>query len=755
MTWLLTRGRGPFLCVLLALTVWLGFNAAQVGVERNNESLNSREPGDVAHYEQFKATFGSDEDLLLAVVHPQLLEPEGWRFLDALTRRIAGIDGVRQVYSLANAQQVVSGEAGAELVPLVAGSLADPDVVARARAALERNPDFTGLFISADRHTAGLLIEIADRPGDEQYRAAIIAALRQIIAAESRDGVELHLTGIAVQKNDVSDYIQHDQRLLVPLAVAVLAAVLAGYFRSWLGVLLPLAVTGVSVVWTLGAYHLAGLDVNAITALLPPILMVLSLPVSVHVFHRWLDAPEPTGDRVARLRGVLRELAFPCFFCTLTTAVGFGSLLTSDMPAVQQFGAFAALGVSIAFAVGMTLVPVGLTFVAPPETPLVAPQHRAIRRVLAWAAELAVARPWGVLVGFGALTAVTVAGLPLLQNNTDLVRFLKSDAPLHIDTLFIDAHLTGANTLEFIVARRDGAPLTSLDAVRRMAAFEESVLRQPHVTGVSSILAVLRQLQRAEAGDERLVLPDNERDAAYAFDLLEAAPEQDLIRKMIAADFTRARFNVRIHAVGTAIAAPLADSILADGRRLFGDDYEMSATGTFYQVAETSNRLVDAQMSSFSLALTLVVLAIGVLFRSLKLTIIALIPNVMPIVWTGGMMGFLGIDLSTGTAMIASAVIGLVVDDTIHYLAHFNHVFHGDAAAAVRQTTTEVGAPLLVNNLVLVLGFWVGCFGSFKPTIYFSLLSGLTMITALICDLFVTPASLMIANRRRALPAGA
>jgi predicted RND superfamily exporter protein len=269
------------------------------------------------------------------------------------------------------------------------------------------------------------------------------------------------------------------------------------------------------------------------------------------------------------------------------------------------------------------------------------------------------------------------------------------------------------------------------------------------VTGVSSILAVLRQLQRAESGGTDLSLPQNERDTAYAFDLLEAAPEQDLIRKLIAPDFTRARFNVRVRAVGTAIAAPLADAILADGRRLFGDAYDISATGAFYQVARDSNRLVASQVSSFGLALALVVIAIGALFRSARLTFIALVPNLMPIAWTGGLMGALGIDLSTGTAMIASAVIGVIVDDTIHYMTDYTRVYRGDPAEAIRHTTTGIGPALLLNNLVLVLGFWVGCFGSFKPTIYFSLLSGITMITAMLCDLFVTPACLMLFDRRR------
>jgi len=753
MTWLLTRGRVPFLCALLALTACFGLQAAQIGVERNNESLNTRDASQTAIYDRFKATFGSDEDLLLAVTHTNLLGAEGLALLDALTARIAGIDGVRRVFSLSNAQQIVPGESGGELAPVVASPLDDPGLAGRVQAALDRNPDLTGLFVSADRRTAGLLIEIEDRQGDLDYRAAIIDALRGIIAEPRAEGVSLHLTGIAVQKNDVSAYIERDQRRLIPLAVAVLALVLAGFFRSALGVLLPLGVMGVTTVWTLGAYGLAGFQLNAITGLLPPVLMVLSLAVSVHLIQGWLDAPGAPGDRVARILGVMRRLLFPCFFCSLTTALGFSSLVTSSMPAVKQFGVFAALGVVLAFAVGMTLVPVGLSFLSPPASAPTSRQHRLIRRLLAASDRAAIQHPGRVLAVFSALSVASLAGLLLVHNNTDLVRFLKSDAPLHRDTLFIDANLTGANTLEFVVARSDGTPLTSLDAVRRMATFEQRVLGREHVTGVSSILPVLRQLQRAESGGEELALPANERDTAYAFDLLEAAPEPDRIRKLIAPDFTSARFNVRIRAVGTAIAAPLADAILADAGRVFGEDYTVSATGAFHHVAQDSNRLVTAQVRSFGLALGMVVVSIGVLFRSVRLTFIALIPNLMPIAWTGGLMGAFGIDLSIGTAMIASAVIGLIVDDTIHYMTHYTRVYRGDPAEAIRRTTAEKGPALLVNNLVLALGFWVGCFGSFKPTIYFSLLSGVTILSALLCDLLVTPACLNLFDRRRAVPA--
>ncbi len=734
------------------MTAALASLAAQVGTETSNASLESRNAEQVEARTRFRAHFGNDEDLLLAVGHPRLLEADGLRFLTGLHRRIAALDGVREIRDLTNAQQILSGDAGSELAALLPLPFDAPEFADRLREALDRNPESTALLLSADRRMAGVLIEIEDRPGETAYRTALIDEIRALMAESGREpGVSLHLTGIAVQKHDVSRFIERDRRWLMPLSVVVLSFVLALFFRSAHGVALPLAVTGVTVASTLGAYRLAGLEVNAITALLPPVLMVLSLAVSVHLVQGWLDAPEAGSDRVARILSVVRRLLFPCFFCTLTTALGFASLLTSEMPAVRQFGAFAAFGVLVSFGVGMTLVPVCLSFLAPPTASRTGPQHLVSMRFLEWSADVSTRRPWRVLAIFLAITALSLGGLPRVKNNTDLVRFLKRDAPLYRDTTLIDARLTGTSALEFVLARRDGTPLVTFDAVARMAAMERSIAAHPEVTHVVSVLAVLRQIERAESGGDALRLPGDERATSAAFDLLEAAPDPALLHKLVTPAFEVARFHVRIHFVGSTVAAPLAETILAEGRQIFGDAFRLDVTGAFYDVAQDSNRLVRSQVSGFSSALLLVFVAIGLLFRSPRLTLVALVPNVMPVAWTGGLMGFCSIDLSTGTAMIASSVIGLVVDDTIHYLARYRSEFRGDVRAAVLATTREVGAPLLVNNLVLVLGFWVGCFGSFKPTIYFSLLSGVTMITALVCDLFVTPACLMVLDRRRRL----
>jgi predicted RND superfamily exporter protein len=179
-------------------------------------------------------------------------------------------------------------------------------------------------------------------------------------------------------------------------------------------------------------------------------------------------------------------------------------------------------------------------------------------------------------------------------------------------------------------------------------------------------------------------------------------------------------------------------------KRELGNDYELRPTGDFYQVVVDSNRLVSNVVQSFCLSLSMVLMAIYVLFRSFKLLAMALIPNLVPLAWTGGLMGYLHIDLSTGTAMIAAVVIGLTVDSTIHYLARFQREYQGDSKEAVTITTTATGRALSISALVLFLGFSVGGLSSFLPTIYFSLLTGVTMLGALVCDLLILPASLIL-----------
>jgi hypothetical protein len=264
------------------------------------------------------------------------------------------------------------------------------------------------------------------------------------------------------------------------------------------------------------------------------------------------------------------------------------------------------------------------------------------------------------------------------------------------------------------------------------------------VRSVLGLTDVIEQIHRAEQDLPQAQLPAQRDDLLLCFDLLEAAEDPGLVRRVVTPDFTAAHVNVRVRATGSAPARTLIDRIARLAERVLGDGFDVVITGSYYNVVMESDRLVVSQMRSVFLAMATVLLALAVTFRSGKLLLAATTPNLMPVLWTAGLMGYVGIELSSGTVMIGSVVLGIAVDDTIHYLVRFRREYRRDLTTAIRATTRRAGPALVISSIVLALGFCVGALGSFWPTIHFSLLTGATIISALICDLLVLPACLIL-----------
>ncbi len=728
------RGRRFIPFIIGAITLPLAFYAFTCGVDESNAAMNAFSGDEERVFHQFQREFGNDEIILLSMTDPEMPAPDGVERLRELTSEIENFDGVARVVSLTNLKEVVAGRFGAEeqlLLPS-SGEL-DPagDVV---RNAIKRNPWLAGLLISDDFHTAGITVELDLRPGTSEYRTRLIENLRALKNRFQDEGVALRVTGIPLQKYDTGRLVRRDQKLFMPLTIVVLALVLGIATRRVSGVLLPLLVTGVAVIWTLGLYSASGHEINIITSLLPPVVMVLSVATGIHLYLGW----EETGSVPA----TLRELGLPVILTAVTTAVGLGSLMLNETPAVQSFGLFGAIGVMLSLFLNLTLLPCLLLSIAPLGRKREA-MSGWLHGWLAGIARLTVSRPGTVLVVAGLVTVVAVPGIWRIHNNTDLLRFLKPDAELFQDTMFIDTHLTGAGTLELLVERQDGHPLSEPDDFLAVGRFGSALREFKSVTNVLSLPELLAHVQQAENDLADPVLPETREELEYVLGLVE---ESSQLEHWLSKDHRLVRVHLRIHAGGTAGIAVLLKEIQSAASRELGARYQATPTGTSYLVVAGSNRLVKSQVKSFGVALIVILLMIGLAFRSVILLVAATVPNLIPIVWVSGAMGWLGIDLSTATVMVASVVLGIAVDDTIHYLSSYRRLQEPSGKAVV-VVTVKTGAKLFMTSVVLALGFWVGAFGSFRPTIFFSLLTGATILIALLCDLLVLPSCLVVLDR--------
>ena len=741
MFWLLTRGRWPLLGLLFLITLLMATGLAHLQVEEDTHSMISSKPAQLAAHDRLRELFSHDDIMLLSLTPPQLLTGNGLTILSELTDKVAALNGVNHVISLSNVKQLTRGRYGAEVRPLLPAGRSEAVLATDLLESLQDNDFYTGLLISADRRTAGLII-VPKSSNSPQQVPELIRKLRALMI-DYGDRAELHLTGVAVQQMDVAEFIRRDQKIVLPMVVVVLAVMLAVFFRRLNGVFIPLIATVFSLVWTMGLYGLCGYELNTISALLPPVIMILAVSNSVHLYNAWLQLDGSHHQRIELWAEKAGSLILPCSFTALTTSFGLLSLTVSSIPAVRQFGLFAAAGVIFSLLNSLIVVPIFLSFFPLPSRHTRS-RTGSLRSLLAVIADLSTKRPALILTLSLVSLLLALPALSRLQNNTNLVGFLREGAPLAVDTAFIDRHLGGVNVLDFMVRRSDGKALDHPADYQALEKFEQQAQEQPAVGNVLSILPVMRQLHRVESGKKSVGLPQYEDDLRYELDLLRLTDNRDQVGQFLTADRTTARISVLLHNVGSREALATVRQLESAGKMIFANKFQMATTGSYFQMILDSDRLVSDMLKSFALSLTLVILSILVLLRSFRLTLLAVIPNVLPIVWTLSLMGYFGIDLSTGTAMIGAVAFGLAVDDTIHYLVHLRRVHVDSVNAAVYMTTTRIGRALMITTLVLTLGFWVGCFGSFKPTIYFSLLVGGTLVGALLCDLLVLPATLVL-----------
>jgi predicted RND superfamily exporter protein len=727
--WLFTRGRKVVFGLIFATTAVFAAFAVRVDVESDNASLAATDGAAAAAHASFANAFGDDDDLFVAVTFEDGLTPASLDRIDELTEFIERLPGVRNVLSLSNAPVVARGRAGAEIATWFPPAERRRVEKFSVRRTLATEPVYAGLLVSYDGDSAGLIVDFDGEAAGTGVRAGAMDAIRRRASAAASIGMRIRVVGVAAEKYEVARLVRRDQAVLVPAAIVVLALVLFYFGRTAASALVPLAVTGISLCWTIGALVAAGFRLNAITSLLPPVVMVLSVATSVHLYYGWAQGGAGEGPE-QRARAALERLWKPCALTSLTTAFGLAALCSSDTPAVRQFGAFAAFGVIASFVVAISLVPLWLSV----STVRPAAKIRTVLETsLVGLSDFAAAFAVPVAVVGGVLLCGAAYGVTEVRSNTDLVRFLQPGSELRSDSEFVDERFAGTMSLELTVSSADGRPLIRPDDVSRLREFSERVSGRPEFRRVTTILDVLEPLGRAE--NDSQALPDDPMELAYLFDLFAESADAEAMRRFSVPDFSKLRVTLRGPSLGSARAAEVVARVEADAAEIFGKGYEVAPTGTYYRLAQESDRIVSDQVRSFGLAFLLVGVAIAAVFRSWRLVVASL-------------MGILGIDLSTGTAMVACVVIGIAVDDTIHYLSRYRRAYRGDAWEAVREANAGAGVAMTVTSVVLVLGFWVGAAGSFKPTVYFSLLSGSTMMIALLCDLIVLPACLVLAYGR-------
>jgi predicted RND superfamily exporter protein len=751
------RLRWPTLVASVLLAVLAVFFARTLTIDTSLESWFLEDHETVVTYKQFRKQFGEDEFIVLAIEAENVFTAPVLGLVKQVTGLAEEIHHVKRVTSLANVDVLRKLGRGVRSEPLMKELPDSPEQAIRLQEEAASYPLVFGSLISTDNRAAAVIVELERDCDTFREKAAVVRALEAALAEylsafPSQPDVVVRIAGSPVIGDVISRHIQEDMQVLTPASFAVVVLSTFVLFRRFSVPAISLSVVALAVGCVLGVMGALKIQLNMVGPVLITIVMVVGVADSIHIFSAYFQELEHVEDPTEALRRALCHVLIPCFVTSLTTVIGFLSLLTSNLAPIREFGALAALGTAAAFVISILLLPAVLQCF--PMRGRCA-RRRGSQSVMDWLLKVLghPTRRVGLIVLTISTIAVLLAALaiPRIEITASPMSYFRPGDPARNDAEAIDRALGGTASLEFIV-RAPGGGLKDRRVLKKLDAFEVWLEQSRSVGRVMSFGALLKEADRVRSGGEeqRGKLPRSNIALLIAKNLMQkSAPE--ILGSYARDDFSLGRISARVHATDAdrlVAMAPDIEQMVLD--KVNGPELQVEATGFVKLMEDMRSYLIQSQIWSIVLAFVTITCVLLVLFRSWKLALLSMIPNVGPIAMGLAFMAVFHIRLDPGTVMIATIALGLVVDDTCHFLVRLRQRtrLHERLEEAIAETMRQTGRPIILTSVILSLGFAVLIVGSFTPTVCFGVVCSLVLMLALIADLVVLPATLLVLRPR-------
>ncbi len=706
-------------------------------------------------YEEFHEEFGNDEVILMFVENEAgVFTFEVLQELESLSDELEAIKGVAQVHSILTVKDAWDTEEGLLFNSLIPEPVPDdPELIESAGRRTIQNPLFTDRLISRDGQKTMMWIEMDVMDDFDAYRDTVVANVRNT-ANEAMGPENFAMGGVGVIYSALNVLTEQDFGIFLGLAYLLMFVLMWWIFRSWRIVTAAIAVISVGTVICLGLYGLLGHQVNMVTVVIPILVIVLGIADAVHMPTTYihLRKSDPRGDPGERIKKTLRLVGIPSLLTTLTTMGSFLALTSSPMAVIRQLGIYSAIGIGAALVATILLMTVALHGLSDNYTP---PEHRYLESFLAAIRSLLEKKIPAVVGALLVVVAISAWGASQVQIDTYTLGYLPDSAPVVMDHHEMEEKWGAYSLLEFVLRPENGRKTDDPEVLAATERFVNRAVEHELITNGFSLADIYRRTAAVYMG-ELEEWPDTSEP------LNEAQVEQlTLLLSMQRLEWDRERpgwgenFMARVTTEERDLGRITLTSEMVSAKQLehiFGwidevSEETMAGVATIeaagYPPLYTTiiEYVMTSKVRSFFLALGIIFLMLLIGLRSFRLALISLPANVFPVLVMLGVMGWLGIDLDVGTATVAAVVIGISIDDSVHFLYHWKQaegrgLVWGDCVAYAFR---HAGMAALVTTVILVGGFPILMLASVKTVFYFGLLTTIAAAAALVADLFILP----------------
>ncbi|MBC8310880.1 MAG: MMPL family transporter [Candidatus Marinimicrobia bacterium] len=714
------------LAAILSLTMGFGYMAFlspyHLRIDFSLEQMFPNDDPEREVYEKFREEFTREDDIiLLTYAGIPILEKTSVEALGDLTEELEFIEGVEQVLSLSNLQD---------------GNYFDIEMEGReweARAVdVLNHPIYTNLIISKKGDVGSILINLSDDVKDQEARARVFNEIDNI---KSQYKWEWHEAGIPVLRTRYVELVDRERTIFFPISFAVVTLILFFVFRQKRGVLLPLAAISVGLIWISGLMAVLGITINVVSFLTFNLLMIIGCSNAIHLMIKYHEGLSLGLGRRGSLDRVITEIGGALFLTSFTTSVGFFSLMMTNIRITQEFGFIVGVGVILMFILTIIILPIILSFLPLPKEKNIkrlveGEEFKAAENLNEWSRS----HPRSILFITSIIFILSIVGLYKVNYNISILDDLKPGNQLYDSIHYVETHMGGTLPLEVVVDTKIENGIADPKFLSKIDLFKNFLLSQEGVGGAITVSDHIK-LVNEEIGSGFRELP------SQSIEVLSLVETYDEISGLVNDDLSKTRISARVKNINSETAEHIVRELKAESARLFGDDVDVIITGSTLLALHTSKHLVKNLTTSFMLAFIIIFISMVFLFKSVRLSILSVLPTIIPLMAAGGIMGFMGIKLRPSTAMTFSIALGIAVDDTIHFLARFRQEYmqSQDVPAAVTKTLLTTGKAIISTTIILSLGFVVMVFSEFVPNHEFGILATIVLLIALAGSMVLLP----------------
>ena len=751
------RNRAGILVVLGLITVFMGYMARDVEMSFKFGGLLPKTDSAYIDYQNFLSEFSEDGNVIvLGVQGEKFYTPEvfsAWHHLGNDLKRIEGVDSV---FSEANLFTLVRDDSLKRFVlapvgPVPPNSQAELDTLLKHVRDL---PFYNGLLYN-DSTRASLMMVFVDAPlFNTKERGKVMKALEERVAAFEAVGVPVHYSGLPFIRVKTVDLVRGELPMFVGLAVGVTALLLLLFFWSWRVMWMSLVVVSVSVIWSFGTIGILGYKLTMLTSVIPPLLIVIGVPNCVFLINKYHHEYVRHGNQIKALQRVIARVGTAAFMTNATTAMGFATFMVTYSDVLREFGLIASLNIMSLYVLAILLIPIFFSYQKPPK-----PRHTShldrpwLDRITEFIVSAVMNRRPAVFLAMGGFLVIGLVGFSRLRNESRIVDDLPANSRVLTDLRFFERNFNGVMPLEVLVdTKKKGGALRDA-TLKRIVKLEDTLATYDEFSKPLSIADAVKFTRQAFYGGN----PDRyglitSREKSFILPYLDGAGDKEGMSKaFLDSTRQRTRITVQMADVGTERMEVLLDRLAPQLDSLFSPDkYRVTMTGTSVVFLKGSAYMVSNLVISLAIAIVLIGLLMALIFNSLRMVLVTLVPNLVPLLTTAGLMGYLSIPIKPSTILVFSIAFGIAVDNAIHLLAKYRLELKQGLPhrMAVEHALRETAVGVIYTAVVLFFGFSMFVLSKFGGVQALGTLVSLTLLVAFFTNLFVLPSLLLSFDRK-------